>query len=93
MPVTAGDRFAWDQHATDAAELATFRYAFYVDDLRSEAVGVSCSAGEMPDAFVCSSGLPDMSTGSHTIQMTAFVVSDGTVLESPRSAALRVFKQ
>ena len=92
-PVTANDRLAWDQAAVDAAELATFGYAFYVDDVRSEAAGVSCGAGEAVSIFVCTSSLPEMTIGGHTVQVAAFVIDAGTLRESSRSAPLRVFRQ
>lgn len=93
QPVTATDRIAWDQSAADANELALFHYAFYVDDVRSEAVGVSCGTGDATGMFLCTSGVPEMTIGGHTIQVAAFVNDGGTVRESARSVALRVFRQ
>ena len=42
--ITGTERVGWDQRATDAVELATIRYAIYVDGARSELAGVSCAS-------------------------------------------------
>jgi len=87
--ITGNERLGWNQTASDANELATFRYAAYVDTTnRSELTDVSCSPGG--GSFSCSSRLPQMSSGAHTIELVSFVVDNGNVVESPRSAALRV---
>jgi hypothetical protein len=91
--VTGDERFGWDQPAADAAELASFRYALYVDDVRSDAADVSCAATQTSGRFACSCRLPTMSTGSHTIQVAAFVSDSGNTLESPRSPGVRVVKR
>ncbi len=91
-PVTGSERFGWDQPAADAAELTTFRYALYVDDVRSEAGGVSCTAGD-GGRFACTSDLPSMTAGRHTLQVAAFVLDAGVVRESSRSASVTVVKQ
>jgi len=91
-PITGSERFGWDQPAADAAELATFRYAVYLDQTRSEATGVSCSP--VPGgAFACSSDLPSMAAGRHTLQVAAFVLDAGVVRESARSAPVTVIRQ
>ena len=87
--ITGNERIGWDQPAANAAELALFRYAIYVDGTRSELSGVTCSATSGPAGFACSAALPSMTAGSHTLEIAAFVV-DGAVLESGKSTALRV---
>jgi hypothetical protein len=91
--ITGSERFGWDQPAADAGELATFRYALYVDDARSEAADVSCDPGSSSGRFVCTSRMPSMSTGAHTLQVAAFAVDGGVVRESARSAGVRVLKR
>src|SRR5262245_20480503 len=87
--ITGTERIGWDQPAANAAELATIRYAIYVDDMRSELAGVTCAAGATATRFACSGRLPSLSGGAHALQIASFVV-EGTVLESTRSAPLRV---
>jgi hypothetical protein len=91
--ITGSERFGWDQPAADAGELATFRYALYVDNARSEAADVSCATGPSSGRFVCTSLLPAMGAGAHTLQVAAFVIDGGVVRESPRSASVRVVKR
>ena len=91
--VTGTERFGWDQPAADAGELATFRYALYVDDVRGEAANVSCEAASSGGRFACVSSLPSMSTGAHVLQVAAFVIDAGVVRESTRSTSVRVVKR
>jgi len=90
--ITGVERFGWDQPAADAAELASFRYALYVDEARSEAADVTCAPGQ-PSGSSCTSRLPPISAGVHTLQVAAFVIDGGGVRESARSAAVRVIKR
>ena len=91
--ITGAERFGWDQLAADAAELATFRYALYVDDVRSEATEASCTAGPTAGRFACTARMPPMPAGAHNIQVASYVLADGVVKESARSIAVRVTKQ
>lgn len=91
--ITGGERFGWEQPAADAGELSAFRYALYLDDARSEASGVSCAPGQTSGRFACTSSLPAMSSGAHTLQVAAFVIDAGLVRESGRSASVRVVKR
>ena len=90
--ITGDERFGWDQPAADAGELATFRYAFYVDDVRSEAADIACAPGTGAQ-FACTARLPAMSSGNHTLQVAAFVLDGGLLRESTRSAAVRVIRR
>ncbi len=91
--ITGLERFGWDHPVADAGELASFRYALYVDDARGEAADVSCARGQTSGRFACTSRLPAMSTGAHTLQIAAFVMDGGATRESARSAAVRVVKR
>ena len=91
--VTGGERFGWDQPAADAGELASFRFALYMDDARSEAADVSCAPGPASGRFACTSRLPSMPSGAHSLQVAAFVIDGGATRESTRSATVRVVKQ
>ena len=87
--INGTERLGWTQRATDAVELATVRYAIYVDGTRSELAGASCAAAAAADGFACSARLPTLTAGAHTLELASFT-SDGSLLESARSAALRV---
>jgi hypothetical protein len=88
--VTASDRLAWDQTAADAAELATIRYAVYVDGARSELTGVSCATEATNGSYTCNARLPPMTNGGHQLQLSSFIVDDGNLLESARSSPLEI---
>ena len=91
--ITGVERMGWDQPAADAGELASFRYAVYVDETRTEASDVACASVQSSAGFACTSRLPSMSNGVHTLQVAAYVLDGGAVRESTRSAALRVTKR
>jgi len=87
--ITGNERLGWDQQAPTAGELAGYRYAIYVDGVRSGLTEVSCAFAAGTQASACSARLPAMAPGSHTLELATFVI-DGAVLESGRSAPLRV---
>jgi len=88
--VTASNRLAWDQAAADAVELATLRYAAYVDGARSELTDVSCATSATDGKYACTARLPAMSPGPHVLELSTFVIADGNVLESPKSPGIDV---
>jgi glucose/arabinose dehydrogenase len=88
--VTASNRLGWDQAAADAVELATIRYAIYVDGVRSEMTDVTCATAATNGKYPCSARLPAMAPGPHLLELSAFVVADGNVLESPKSSGIQV---
>ena len=87
--ITGRERLGWNQRAADTAELASIRYAIYVDGARSELPGSTCAPTPSADGFACSAPIPRLSAGTHTLQLASFII-DGSLLESARSAVLRV---
>lgn len=87
--ITGRERIGWAQPAQDAAQLATFDYAAYVDGARHVLANETCTPAS-GGTFDCSSPLPPLTPGQHTIELVAFVTTNGTVVESERSAPLRV---
>ena len=87
--ITGRERLGWDQPAASTAELATFRYAVYVDGARAEIADANCGATAGAGGFACSGRLPAMSNGSHTLELAAFYDAGG-IVESAKSTALRV---
>jgi hypothetical protein len=87
--ITGRERIGWTQQAIDAEQLSTFDYAAYVDGVRRVLEGASCP-GTSGAAFECSAPLPPMTPGQHTIELVSFTVAENGILESERSAALRV---
>ena len=71
--ITGSERIGWQQQASSAAELSTFRYNIYVDNAANEIQEVSCAAAG--GAFACSGKLPSMSAGRHVLEISTFVDS------------------
>jgi len=88
--ITGSERLGWNQPASDAAELASFLYAIYVDGARSALSSVSCEATPSQAGYACSARLPALSAGPHTLELAAFFLDAGAVVESSRSASLQV---
>ena len=86
--ITGRERIGWSQPAQDTGQLASFDYAIYVDGVRSVLTGEACSGNAAP--FDCAAPLPPLTPGTHSLELASFIVSDGAVVESERSAALRV---
>ena len=87
--INGTERIGWDQLAADTAELAAMSYVMYVDGTRTPLTAVTCATQASAAGFACGARLPTLSSGSHTLQI-ASLVTDGTVLESDRSASLSV---
>lgn len=87
--ITGRERIGWDQRAEHAAELATFRYAIYVDGNRVVMTGVTCASTAGDSGFACTGPLPPLSNGSHVLELASFIESDG-IVESARSLPLQV---
>jgi glucose/arabinose dehydrogenase len=79
----------WNQIAADSEELAAFRYAIYVDGVRSE-LAATCASSSSNGTFACSARLPAMTPGNHTLELATFTVEGSSVLESPRSPGFSV---
>ncbi len=88
--ITGRERIGWDQPAESLSELATFRYAIYVDGVRSVVAESSCSNTAAAGGFACSGRLPPMSNGSHALQLAAFIEAGSDVVESARSPSMTV---
>ena len=87
--VTGSERIGWTQTASDRSELDTFRYAIYVNDIRSELAGAAClpPAFRASSDFACSAPLPALASGTNRIELAAFIIG-AQVLESARSTPL-----
>ena len=86
--ITGNERLGWTQPAGNRAELSRVSFVAYVDGNRVELSGVACTGNDSP--FECTSRMPAMSPGTHTIELASFVLDEGALVESGRSAALRV---
>ncbi|MEO6212866.1 MAG: PQQ-dependent sugar dehydrogenase [Vicinamibacterales bacterium] len=87
--ITGRERLGWNQPAGDLSDLGGLRYAIYVDGTRTEIADVSCGTTAGTGGYPCSGRLPAMSTGTHTLELAAYI-DDGTTIEGTRSSPLRV---
>jgi glucose/arabinose dehydrogenase len=90
VTINGNERLGWDQRAADPIELATYRYAIFVDGTRSELSQVACESLQAANGFPCSAPLPRLSSGAHRLELATFIVDATTLFESDRSAALQV---
>src|SRR6476469_2998997 len=90
VSITGRERIGWDQPAGDAAVIGSLRFAIYVDNVRNEMAGASCSSTVAASGFSCTGELPPMSSGAHTLQIAAFSTLNGEVAEGTRSGPLQV---
>ena len=88
--ITGRERIGWDQPAADTGDLADLRYSVYVDNVRNEMLGISCTPTPGALGFPCSGQLPSMSSGAHTLEIVAVSSVNGESVESPRSTPLHV---
>src|SRR4051812_547113 len=88
--LTGNERFGWDQAAADRTELASFKYAMYVDGTRVEAADVTCASTRTAAGFACTCRMPQLTPGTHSLQVAAFILDGTAVRESSRSTAVRV---
>ena len=88
--VGGSTRIGWDQRASDPAELAFLHFVMYVDGTRNELGDAACTTPASSSGFPCTSSLPRMSAGQHSLEIASYVFSDGAVVESAKSAPLVV---
>lgn len=73
---------AWDQDAPSLSAAQSYNYKMYISPAADTVLtNVTCVAGAVPSAFVCSAPLMALTVGTYTIELTAS--SNG--LESAKS--------
>ena len=87
--ISGNERLGWDQAAADAGQPARLRYAAYVDGNRVELAEVSCSEPSGGKS-ACTSRMPAMTAGTHTIVLVSFVVDGDWVIQSTPTSPIRV---
>ncbi len=86
---SGGPRLGWDQSAPSAEELRRYSFVLYVDGNPVPLSAATCGA-LAPDSQTapCTSPLPALPAGQHTLEMTTRMTENGVVLESARSAPI-----
>jgi hypothetical protein len=81
MTITGNERLGWSETG-DGAD--GFVYAAYVDDVRKELTQTTCTpSGE--SEYACESPLPPLTTGTHTLQLSAAIRYGASLIEGPKS--------
>jgi hypothetical protein len=84
--VTGTEKVAWDQIASNATQLAGYRYIAYIDDAPVD-LAATCGPTTNDATFPCSAALPKLSPGPHRLQL-AVEETGGKRQHSPKSRAL-----
>jgi hypothetical protein len=85
--VTGSEKIAWDQIASNATQLAGYRYVAYIDDMTAELVATCATTASAGGTFRCTAPLPKMQPGHHRLQLAA-EETEGDHQRSLRSGAL-----
>ena len=84
-----GPRLAWDQVAPSADELRRYTFVLYVDGSPNPLPAATCGAlAPESRSAECTSPLPALSAGQHTLEMATRVTENGVVLESVKSPSI-----
>ena len=86
--ISGNERLGWDQIADSDAQIATFRYVAYVDNVAVELTGASCGRPSPKMTFSCSAPLPPLSPGFHTVGIATRIA--GSSRQSGQSNSLMV---
>jgi hypothetical protein len=70
LRINGTERLGWEQPSR-AHEMTTIRFAAVVDSRKVPLPDATCLATNDPRMFVCSSPVPAMATGPHSIQLVA----------------------
>lgn len=86
------ERLAWDQYAPTTRDLGRYVFTALIDGQFQEPLeNVACASIVGDNGYECSSRLPRMAPGSHSIQVAARLSSDATA--GPLSTPLQVTLQ
>ena len=88
--LTGNEELSWEQGTNETTNLGSLRYALYVDTVRRELNGVSCTALEVAGRFLCSVRIPTLAPGVHRLELGTFTIAEAILFESARSAPLLV---
>jgi glucose/arabinose dehydrogenase len=91
QPVTGNERLSWRQAGPNAATVAGYKYAVFVDAVRTP-LQATCSSQLDADGYSCLAPMPALGAGRHVLELvTSFEFTEGFV-DSARSAPLIVNK-
>ena len=77
VQVSPGDRLGWTQPAPDAADIASYQFALYLDGSRSTLAGVGCTQAASAITSIAAPCCPRLTAGTHTLELAAFIDDGG----------------
>ncbi len=94
VAVWGHERLAWDQRAASSLDLGRMIFTAVIDNRFEEPLeGVVCSSTQSAAGYECSSRLPRMAPGTHSIELTARAEAETDRPASPLSLPLYVTLQ
>lgn len=82
--VTPDNRIGWDQQAGTLTEAQNFTYRYYID---SSATGLvttaTCTSTPVANIFLCVAPPPAVSSGNHSLEITAGNIAGESAKSSP----------
>ena len=91
--VDGHERMQWDQAGPSLDAVKGYRYVAVVGRRPSDLKNVSCTAKPSGDGFVCTSELPQMTSGVHQVWVIAVATDQSRVLVSRWTSPLTLDKQ
>jgi hypothetical protein len=90
ISVIGSERLTWDYFANSLADVRRLGFVAQVDDQFTDLQTVDCQPSEDEWRFVCSTPMPVLELGIHTIAVSAFEVVEGARVIGYPSASLTV---
>jgi hypothetical protein len=84
--IRGSERLAWDQVAQSLQQLESLTFRLYVSGTPTTLPDSRCSRTPTASGYQCSAGLPPMSRGQHTLELTSILHG----AESARSAPITI---
>jgi hypothetical protein len=90
IAITGSERLGWDQRVSADDELQQLRFGVYVDEpsARTDLSSASCDEPASAGVVSCSSPLPQLTVGRHTLALVSYYADTG--MESGKSNVLTV---
>ncbi|MPY86903.1 MAG: hypothetical protein GEU99_03180 [Luteitalea sp.] len=88
--VRGTERIGWDQQTGSASEPAALHYVAYVDGVKRELTDVRCADAAGPSGYACDAPLPQLTPGTHVLELATLRLGRRRMAESARSAPLHV---
>jgi len=90
LRITGSEQIGWNQFATASPEALGYRFSMYIDGALAELPNARCTSTTTAGQFSCTSPLPPLNPGRHTLELVTWWGDPANRSESPRAAPLVV---